>query len=287
MDLDKLRKAGEITKKLKKEAVKFVEPGKSFLELAEYLEGEMRKQGAEPTFPVNISVNEVAAHYSPWPDDRTVFEEGDIVKVDFGVQIDGFPTDNSITVDLGEHDELVQAARDALDSAISVVLERGKEATLSEIGSAIESAIKSRGFLPITNLTGHQMTRWTLHAGRSIYNYDCGSDEPLGTGLFAIEPFATDGFGKIKDGARSSIFRILKPRPQRLPQLRKLMAEISRFRTFPFSARWVSQPSYLQLLVRQGVLHNYPLLVEINGGMVSQFEETVLITDDGVEVITR
>jgi len=215
-----------------------------------------------------------------------VFKEGEVVKIDFGLHIDGWPVDTAFTVDLGEHDELLRAAEDALKSALEVLRERGAETTLSEVGRAIENAIRGRGFLPITNLTGHQMNRWILHAGRSIYNYDCGSREKLGYGIFAIEPFATDGFGKVKEGEKSSIYRLLSPKPQRLPQLRKLLGEIKKFRTFPFSARWVSSPAYLPLLVKQGVLHNYPLLIEVKGGVVSQFEETVLI-GERVKILTR
>lgn len=268
--------------------VPLVRPGLPLYGVVEFIEAELKQAGASPAFPVNVSINEVAAHYGPVSSPEPVFHEGDLVKVDFGAHFEGWPVDNAVTFDLGASrgPELLQASQFALSTALEIIRARGPEATLSEIGTAIQQTITQQGFHPITNLTGHSMEQWDLHSGISIYNYDCKSDKPIGMGLFAVEPFATDGAGQVRDGAPSSIFKLMTPKPQRLPQLRQLMKELSAFRTLPFSSAWVSQPQYLPLLVRQGVLHNYPQLVEVRGGLVSQAEHTVLITGDRVEVVT-
>jgi len=286
VDVEELKKAGEICKRIKKELPKRVVPGASLLEVAEWVESRIRSEGALPAFPVNISINEVAAHFTPGPGDEAKFEEGQVVKVDFGAHIDGWPVDTALTVDLGDNEELVSAAREGLAAGTTVLLERGPEATLSEIGGAIESAIRSRGFSPIVNLTGHKIDRWVLHAGLSVPNYDTGSGRPIGEGIFAIEPFATPGSGRVKNGPPSEIYRVLKVKPQRLPGPRRLLSEVSRFGTLPFCSRWVSHPEYLHFLTRSGSLHNYPLLVEVSGALVSQAENSFLVKEGKVEQLT-
>lgn len=281
-----MRKGGEICRSIKKQLPKMIVPGASILSVAEWVESQIREAGAQPTFPVNISIDEVAAHFSPPPGYKGEFREGQVVKVDFGAHIGGWPTDNAVTFDLGENEQLVQASLDGLNAAAEVIKSRGPEATLGEIGSAIEKAITSQGFQPIVNLTGHSMSQWILHKGLSIYNYSTGSDRKIGEGLFAVEPFATAGSGRVKNGPASEIYKLLKQKQQRLPNLRSLVNEIKKFNTLPFCSRWVSHPEYLGLLVKDGTLHNYPLLVEVSGGIVSQAENTFLVEDGRVEVIT-
>ncbi|MBR9680848.1 MAG: type II methionyl aminopeptidase [Candidatus Altiarchaeota archaeon] len=284
--IDELKKGGEICKKIKKELPKRVVVGTSILELANWVESEIRKGGQEPAFPANISINDVAAHFSPGPNDKSVFETGQLIKVDFGAHQDGWVTDNSLCINLGDFDELTLAANEALVEATKTIKQYGSKATLSQIGKSIEDAIKNRGFEPITNLTGHKIDQWILHAGLSIYNYDSGSDRAIGDGIFAVEPFATTGVGRIKNGPNSEIFRLMKTTPQRLPNLRTLVNELTKFKTLPFSSRWVSKPEYLRVLLRDKTLHNYPLLVEESGGMVSQAEDTFLVEGENVTVLT-
>ncbi len=284
--MDEIIKAGKICKEIKKKLPSFIKPDLSILGAAEWIEAEIKKAGGLPSFPVNISINEIAAHFSPMPKYEGVFKQGDMVKVDFGAHIDGFPSDNAVSFDLGENEELFLASKDALAAATEVILSRGADSTLSEIGSAIEKAITTRGFNPITNLTGHSIAQWNLHDGLSILNYDSGSDRKIGEGIIAIEPFATNGEGRVKNGQSSEIYRLVSRRPQRLPNLRKLVNEIVKFKTLPFCSRWVSKPEYLRMLVKSETLHNYPLLVEVSGGMVSQAEDTFYIKDGKVTIVT-
>ena len=281
-----LKKLGKTCHEIKGGLPKRVTPGVTLLEVAEWIEGSIRDAAASPAFPVNISIDDVAAHFTPKPNDELRFKEGQIVKIDFGAHIDGWPVDTAITVDLGEHEELTTAAKEGLAAGTAVLMDRGPEATLSEIGHAIETAVRARGFSPIVNLTGHKIDRWLLHAGLSIYNYDSGSNKKIGEGVFALEPFATTGSGRVKNGQASEIYRLMKAKRQRLPGPRKVLAEVSKFNTLPFCSRWVSRPEYLRLLSRDGSLHNYPLLVEVSGGIVSQEENTFLVKDGKVEVLT-
>jgi len=281
-----LIEGGKVCQKIKKELPKKVFSGASILETANWVEGEIKKAGFLPAFPTNISINEIAAHFSPGPNDDKVFESGQLIKIDFGTHKEGWATDNSITIDLGEHSELLAASSEALSEATKVIQENGSKSTLSQIGKAIETTIKNRGFLPIVNLTGHKIDQWNLHAGLSIPNFDSGSNKQLGDGIFAVEPFATTGVGRIKNGPNSEIFRLMRQSSQRLPALRTLVNELKKFSTLPFSSRWVNKHEYLKMLVRDKTLHNYPLLVEESKGMVSQAEDTFLIESDEVTVLT-
>lgn len=284
--MDVLKKAGNICRAIRVELPKRVVPGTTLIEVAELIESRIRDGGALPAFPVNISIDDVAAHFTPKPRSDKKFEEGQIVKIDFGAHIDGWPVDNAMTIDLGEHDELKAAANEGLAAGTEVLLNRGPKATLSDIGKAIESAILARGFSPIVNLTGHKIDRWLLHGGFSIYNYDSGSKKEIGEGIFALEPFATTGSGRVKSGPASEIYRLVKPKRQRLPGPRAVLSEVTKFKTLPFCSRWVSKPEYLRLLSRDGSLHNYPLLVEVSGGIVSQAENTFLVKEGKVEQLT-
>lgn len=164
--------------------------GRGLLEVCEEVEGKIRALGAKPAFPCNVGINEVAAHYtSPW-NDTSLIPDGSIVKVDFGVEIDGFVTDTAITISLNPaYDSMVVAAETALQEALAAVAPGRK---LSEIGSVVERCIDRYGFKPIRNLTGHKIERYTIHAGKSVPNVSSIESGRFEVGeVYAVEPFVT------------------------------------------------------------------------------------------------
>ncbi|MEM3402496.1 MAG: type II methionyl aminopeptidase, partial [Candidatus Hadarchaeales archaeon] len=166
-ELQNYRRAGKILAEIREEVRKVVKPGVKLLEIAELAENLIVEKGAKPAFPCNVSVNEIAAHYSPPADDARVIEENDMVKVDLGAHVDGYIADTAFTVAFGEKQEMVQAVEKALEAAISVV-KPGVD--VGEIGKAVEEVAAASGFKPIKNLTGHSLARWDLHAGITIPN---------------------------------------------------------------------------------------------------------------------
>ena len=101
---------------------------------------------------------------------------------------------------------------------------------------------------------------------------------------FAIEPFATTGCGQVSDGSRVEIFSQISKKSVRLPSARKLLKEIEKRNTLPFSRRWYSEKNNdinLVRLCQQGILRGYPVLRDIPGSFVSQTEHTVIVTEDG------
>ncbi|MDY6761906.1 MAG: type II methionyl aminopeptidase [Candidatus Nanohaloarchaea archaeon] len=283
--------AGRIAKQARELAVETAQPGTPLLEIAEPVEAFIREEGAEPAFPVNLSIDDDAAHYTPSRDDDTVLEEQHLLNIDVGVHVDGYIGDTAVTVDPSDdHADLVAASAEALDAALDLV-EPG--VTLGEIGAAIQQAIESYGYTPIRNLSGHGLGHYTQHTGKTIPNIDTGNDTELEEGeAVAIEPFATDGAGKVKDGRPGNIYRLDNENARGRTE-RKVLGEVkNRFRTLPFTDRWLDGvpaarvTTAVRNLVRSGNLHAYDVLAETDGGMVSQKEHTVLVGEDPV-VTTR
>ena len=282
------REAGEILAQVRDEAAERVEVGTGYLEISEWAEDRIRELGGEPAFPVNVSVNEEAAHGAAGPDDdRTIGE--DLVKLDLGVHIDGWLADTAVTVDLAGEAELTEAAAEALDAALDLV-EPGVET--GEIGAAIEDAIEGYGYNPVVNLTGHGLGHWEQHTTPNIPNRAVEQSVELEVGdVVAVEPFATDGGGKVQEGSQEEIFALEREGSVRDRTARQALEQITEeFRTLPFAARWldVRRPGMaLRRLQRQDIVHGYPVLKEEDGRMVSQKEHTVIVTEDGCEVTTR
>ena len=282
------REAGEILAQVREEAAERVEVGASHLELAEWTEERIRELGGEPAFPVNISIDEEAAHATPSADDSSTFGE-EMINLDIGVHIDGWLADTAITVDLSGHDDLAEAPEAALDAALDLV-EPGVET--GEIGAAIEEVIDDYGYNPVVNLTGHGLGRWDQHTPPNIPNRAVSQSVELEVGdVVAVEPFATDGGGKVSEGSDEQIFALDREQSVRNRDARQALEQITEeFRTLPFATRWldVDRPEMaLRRLERQNVVHGYPVLKEDEGALVSQKEHTVIVTEDGCEVTTR
>ncbi|MFW5919973.1 MAG: type II methionyl aminopeptidase [Halanaeroarchaeum sp.] len=288
-EYERYREAGDILATVLEAAADRVTVGTSHLEVAEFAEELTEEEGAEPAFPVNISIDEEASHATPARNDETEFEAGDLVCLDIGVHVDGWIADAAVTVDLGDNRELVEAAEEALEAAIDAV-EPG--AHTGEIGAEIQDVIEAYGFNPIVNLTGHGLEQYDAHTGPNVPNRAVESGVLLEPGdVLAIEPFATDGTGKVSEGQKTEIYSLEEERNVRNRQARALMEDISAsYDRLPFAARWFDgdrTDMLLRRLEQQSVLRDYPVLKEDDGAMVSQAEHTVIVTEDGAEVTTR
>jgi len=283
----KHREAGEILQTVRAEAVERIEPGVSHREVAEHVEGRIRELGGKPAFPMNISIDEEAAHATPTADDDATFGE-EMINIDIGVHIDGYIADAAITVDFSGHDELVEASEAALNAAVDTV-EPGVSTGL--LGDIIGRTIEGYGFNPVVNLTGHGLGHWEQHAAPNIPNRRVSQGVELEVGdVIAIEPFATDGGGKVTEGSDEEIFALDQEGSVRDRAARQALDQITEeFRTLPFATRWLEVPRpemALRRLVRQDIVHGYPVLKEQEGYYVSQKEHTVVVTEDGCEVTT-
>lgn len=285
-----LKKAGKIAKNALRLSEKLLKPETPLLEIADTIEQYIMDHGGYPAFPVNISINDVAAHYTPDINDKSVIREGDVVKVDLGVHIEGWIVDAAITIEINDnkYKELIKASKEALDS-VRKILKKG--ISISEVGSVIERTITNYGFKPIYNLSGHKIDRYILHAGINIPNYNNKAHIQISDGIYAVEPFATNGVGYVRDGPGSTIYILQKTTGIRIPSLKKFVDEIfKKYRTLPFAKRWLYRDFgkkynidlYVNLLKKNNILYEYPILVEKSGGIVSQWETTFYI-NEGVQ----
>jgi len=293
--LEKFRLSGKILRESREEIRKFVREDMPIIQICEKAERLIRERGGKPAFPCNVSINEVAAHYTSPPNDEQRIPEKAVVKVDMGVHVNGYVTDTACTVCFNPiHKSMQIAAEHALTAAIESI--HGDMAT-SQIGAIIEKNIKNLGFKPISNLTGHSVGRYLIHAGTSIPNVMQMSLGKVKVGrVYAIEPFVTlpDAVGRIENSSEITIFRLVKAKSVKNIYAKKLLKYIEEnFRTLPFAERWLIGAvlkdkhceAFKELLRRKAVM-GYPVFVEISRKPVTQAEHTVLVTGNGCEVLT-
>jgi methionyl aminopeptidase len=288
---ESLLRAGRISREVRERAVALVNEGALLLDVAEEAEDLMRKRGAKPAFPTCISIDHIAAHYSPTHDDTTRFRHGNVVKLDLGAQLDGWIADTAVTVEVGTRNwtELVRASELALQTAIEAV---HAGVSTRAIGEGIQRAIESHGYRPVRNLTGHTIERYLLHAGKSVPNIPHGHDV-LGEGeVVAIEPFASSGAGQVDGRRTGNIYRVVRTKPLKQPELNDYLVLLSNeFKTLPFAERWAYRleprtPALLNALLRTGSVMTYPALLDLDGGIVAQTEHTMIVQKSGAEVTT-
>ena len=292
MSLQDYKKAGKIAAEALQFGKKLIKEGVLLREVTRKTEDFVYKQGARLAFPVQISLNNKAAHCYSGNESEEKFKSGDLVKLDVGVHVNGFIGDNALSLNVGnDRDiELIRASKDALKEAIDLMR---PEVKLREIGRAIEEVIVGYGFNPIRNLSGHEVEKWNLHAGMIIPNYDNKSEVELEEGqVFAVEPFATTGIGKVNEGKPSGVYKIQEMKNVRVG--RELLKYIyDNYRESPFSKDWLNGKfdefkinNGFRILEQQGIIHRYPELVENEKAKVSQAEHTVMVTDKPI-VLTK
>jgi methionyl aminopeptidase len=76
--LEKVRRAGVISGEARELGANMVDEGVKLLDVANEVEAYIVRKGAKPAFPTNLSINEVAAHYSPHSEDKLTFKRGDL-----------------------------------------------------------------------------------------------------------------------------------------------------------------------------------------------------------------
>lgn len=304
--IESYEKAGKIVSQIRSEACELIKNDLAIIDLVEFVENEIIKNGAKIAFPCNISINEIAAHYTSPSNDENKIATGDLVKLDLGAHIDGYIADSAITImapgddleekfdedTLAKNQKLIEASDAALEAAISSVRE-GVE--IGKIGVAVEEAVANYGFKPIANLTGHSLEQWNLHSGLSIPSINDNNTTKLKEGdVIAIEPFVTDGVGWVTDTSNTYIYRFLKDKPFRMTHTKKVLGKIKKeYHSLPFSQRWLGEfnVNRLNVSLRQlseaMAIYPYPVLKEKTNYWVAQKEHTVIVEGDGCIITTK
>ncbi|TFG32556.1 type II methionyl aminopeptidase [Candidatus Thorarchaeota archaeon] len=289
-------KAGKIAGKVLSMVEKEICPGVPVLKICQLAEEKIIEFGASGlAFPCNISINEEAAHYTSPPNDTKRIPDSGLVKIDIGAHVNGFISDTALTVDLdGSYEKFISAAKDALEAAIDTVR---PTIHVGDVGRSIEQTIKRYGLRPVHQLSGHQLKQWTLHAGINVPNVSMKTSPTMNIGeMYAIEPFATNGNGTIRNSPNAYIFSNDLKNKKKIdrPTLRVRNAARHLFKTLPWAPRWLHGKITgadidvaIKALVRAGAIHGYPVLIEGKNGMVSQFEHSIFVGPDSAIVSTR
>ncbi len=295
MQIEDYVKAGKIAGEVRENVRQKDWIGSTLAEICEYVESEIIKRGAKCAFPVNTSLNEVAAHYTAEPNDPKTVSDSDLVKIDLGAQINGYIADTAVTVNYNpQYDSLVQAAENALQAAMSMIKVGVKS---KDVGRKIQNTIMDMGLKPIANLSGHSLDQYTIHAGKTVPNmWTIGSFSFSENEAFACEPFVTtkNALGFVRNGKIKNIFALASRKMTKDDEADKLLEYIwNNFNMLPFALRWIVKEweekearRLLDFLIKKKVVKAYAILVEANGKTVAQAEHTFIPTQTGVTVTT-
>jgi methionyl aminopeptidase len=321
---EKVRHAAEVHRQVRRYAQSFIKPGVELADMCGRLEDTnrllMQEKGLEcgVGFPTGCSINHVAAHYTPNTGDKTVLQYGDVMKMDFGTQIDGRIIDCAWTVSFDpKFDPLLEAVKAATETGIKAA---GIDVCMEEIGEQIQEVMESHEIeLDGTvhkikccrNLNGHSIGAYEIHAGKSVPIVGGGGDKRrMEEGEFyAIETFGSTGNGYVIEKGECSHYMkdFNAPRKElKTPGAKKLLSHINKtFSTLAFCRRWLDREdggssalhgnsgrqdnhlSSLNELVRAGIIHEYPPLVDREGSYVAQYEHTLLLRPTCKEVLSR
>jgi methionyl aminopeptidase len=289
--------AGKIANQVKEYTKNLIKTDMLLSEIAEKIEAKIIELKGEVAFPLNLSIDDVAAHYTPTlRDDK---KATGLLKVDLGVHVNGCICDIAFSIDLSpdkKYNKLIEASESALKSAINLVKEKKEKITLSEIGKTISEEIIKAGFSPITNLSGHGLGEFDIHSGITIPNYDNQSSKELEEGAFAIEPFATlkNGSGSIYEAGNSNIYRIKSFNQVRDNFSREVLSFILETKkSLPFSQRELERKFGPRVLIaisnlkRAGIIDEFPQLVEKTHQPVSQAETSFIIHNGKVDILVE
>lgn len=313
--LELARKGGYVHKQVKQLLDDFIKPNMKLVDICKFVETNIREltefDPNNPTdrgiaFPVGVSINNCAAHWTPNPRDNTILKYDDVLKVDFGVHYNGYIIDSAFTKTFNpKYNPLIEAAKDATNTGVKLA---GNDAILGEIGAEIQEVIesyeieldgKTTKLKSIYDLSGHQISQYKVHGKKAVPLIKIDYNERMKAGeFFAIETFPSTGTGKVNNGNDISHYMInyqtdYKQIPLTGKEKRFLKKIETNFSTLAFCKRWLSElnmenyQTSLKALVDKGVVNSYPPLYDIPGSYVAQFEHTIYIGDSSVEVLSK
>lgn len=216
-EIEKIRKAGKILAQVAKTVLARAEEGTSLKILDDLAKELTVKAGAKPAFlgyqpygakkpyPCSIcaSVNDIVVHGVP---NIYRLKSGDILKMDFGVVLDGWHADAAWTVGIGKVLPTAQKLIKVTEKALFAGIKQAKPGhTLGDIGWAINNTVSEAGFRVVEGLTGHGIGK-ELHEDPSVFNNGKkGAGITLKPGMvLAIEPMVSAGTSEVLQGKDDS-----------------------------------------------------------------------------------
>ena len=305
--IDSLQKAGKIHKQVRQHlhTSNILTPGTSLVAIANEIETKTREltlsRGYTSInggigFPVGLSINECAAHFHPLQTDTRVLQKTDIIKVDYGVEIEGWIIDSAFTVYFDESNEqyanITKGVREATYTGIK---NAGIDVDINEWAGSIKEVMESYDIHPITNLGGHNILKEIIHGGVFLPAVPTPNLRVprFAEGVYAIETFGSTDQDYVYEIGESTIYRInptapINPSPTNLKMesSRKLYLKLrSTFKTLPFTNRFVEcSKTHLEILTKNQYLYSYPPLC-VRSGKTAQYEHTIHISDKGTTTV--
>lgn len=273
------REAAEIHRQVRQYAQKSIKPGQTLTEIAEGIENSVRAltghdglaEGdpmvAGMGFPCGLSLNHCAAHYTPNAGNKMVLQQADVMKVDFGVHVNGRIVDSAFTMSFEDkYDNLLAAVKAATNAGIR---EAGIDARVGEIGGVIQETMESYEIeldgttypvKSIRNLTGHNILPYSIHGTKSVPIVKSNDQTKMEEGdVFAIETFGSTGNGYVRDDGEVSHYAKngdIGHVDLRLSSAKTLLTAINKsFGTLPFCRRYLDRMGHDKYLLGVSFVH--------------------------------
>lgn len=311
-EINELREAAEVHRQVRHWANSWIKPGIPLMTICDRIEKKLEqligKDGLNrgQAFPTGCSLNYVAAHYTPNTGDKTVLTYDDVMKLDFGTQINGRIIDSAWTVAFNEqYNPLLDAVRAATNEGVK---QAGIDVRLADIGAAIQEVMESYEIelngktyqvKSIRNLNGHSIAPYIIHGGKSVpIVKGTETSVKMEEGeLFAIETFGSTGRGVVLEDLECSHYMAVPNadgNSLRSDKAKALLKHIDKhFGTLAFARKWLDRTGqdrhilHLNQLVEAGCVNKYPPLCDIKGCYTAQYEHTILLKPTAKEVLSR
>jgi methionyl aminopeptidase len=317
--LNDYREAAEVHRQVREYAQTIAKPGISMTQLAQEIEDGVRAltnhQGLETGdalkagmgFPTGLCLNNVAAHWTPNPGAKEVIlQYDDVLKVDFGVHVNGRIVDSAFTVAFNPvYDNLLAAVKAATNIGLKVSeyplhssselnkrQEAGIDSRIDHISEAIQEVMESYEVelkgktIPVKavrNITGHNILRYKIHGDKQVPFVKTQTTQRMEEGdVFAIETFGSTGKAYLSDD--EGVYGYGRNEHASAAGLQNVSAKSllktidENFGTLVFSRNYLERigaKKYhlgMRSLVSNGIVESYGPLVDIPGSYVAQFE---------------
>lgn len=289
----KYESAGNIHKKVYEKICNYELIDKSTKDISKFIENSIKDLSSNNeinggiAFPIGISINDCCAHdtYSPHLKNNKIIRKNDLVKIDYGVHIDGYIVDGAYSFsnnDNKQNETLCNASKDALENALKIFR---VDTRLDEVGKTIQEVIESYEYenkkcVPVFDLSGHKIDKFKIHSGKAVpnikINYPLKIEEDE---VYAIEPFVTytkgNIYNKYKDTTHFMLNKLIKD-----DLVKKSYMD---FNMLPFCDKWTEQ-KYDKLDECQ-YISKYPPLYTVNREKVAQFEKTVYVKEKSTIIL--
>jgi len=314
LKIQSMREASEIHRQVRQDAERYIQPGMNLIQICNYIETTNKRllgyKKKEPLvrswgFPTGCSINECAAHYTPNPGENLTLKIDDIMKIDFGTQINGYIIDCAFTMAFDSvHNTLMTAVMDATNTGIKTM---GIDVRLCDIGAEIQEVMESyecqynkemHSVKCIENLSGHSIAPFKIHFGNTVPIVANNDQLKMSEGeIYAIETFGTTGRGYIEEKGDCSHFMKdweMPSVPLRHKGAKNLLNFINKqFGTLAFCRRWI-QDEYssnhhvpLKKLCESGIIRKYPPLCDVRNCHTAQYEHTIILRPTCKEIVSR